>query len=227
MTTTDPSPVTGTPAERPNVDEMFVVHRVFRRELPAASELVRRVTVGDRRRAELVAGHVELLVAGLHMHHVGEDEVLWPRLLERASPSTGLVEMMQEQHQLVDQHTERVAALLTDWRRGAGAAEGRRLADALDLLSSTLLEHLDLEEREVVPLIAQHITAAEWNTLGEHGRDEMSFRQAPLMFGSLLEEADQRERAMMLDPLPAPLRWYLTTFGARRYERYISELRGR
>ena len=90
------------PARGPDVNEMFVIHRVFRRELTQLPTLIRRVADGDRRRARVVGGHVRLVLAGLHMHHVGEDEVLWPRLSERAAPSAGLVSTMQEQHAAVE-----------------------------------------------------------------------------------------------------------------------------
>ena len=36
-------------------------------------------------RAEAIAQHLDLMRAGLHMHHTGEDEILWPLLLARAS----------------------------------------------------------------------------------------------------------------------------------------------
>lgn len=216
---------TTTAPARPNVDEMFVVHRVFRREFTAMPDIVRRVEDGDVARAVVVADYVDLVLGGLHMHHVGEDEVLWPRLLERAAPSTGLVETMQEQHERVDAHAARVTPLLAEWRHTASSVRGEQLARAVEGFTADLFTHLDLEEREVLPLVSQHITVAEWNSLGEHGRDTMSLRRAPLLFGALLEEADERERAFMLAPLPAPLRVYLETLGARRYRRWAARVR--
>ena len=88
--------------QRPDVHEMVVVHRAFRRESAAAAGLIRGTAEGDTRRAKVVADHLRLGLAGLHMHHTGEDIVLWPLLLERAAPSTGLVETMQAQHHAVD-----------------------------------------------------------------------------------------------------------------------------
>lgn len=216
---------TTTVTARPNVDEMVVVHRVFRREFTAMPGIVRRVGDGDLARATVVADYVDLVLGGLHMHHVGEDEVLWPRLLERAAPSTGLVETMQEQHERVDEHAARVGPLLAEWRLTASSVRGEQLARAVEAFTADLCTHLDLEEREILPLVSQHISVAEWDSLGEHGRDTMSLRQAPLLFGALLEEADERERAFMLEPLPALLRLYLVTLGARRYRRWAARVR--
>jgi hemerythrin-like domain-containing protein len=218
--------VVTTPApSRPDVHEMVIIHRVFRRELGALPQLVRRVAAGDVVRAGVVAEHLALILDGLHMHHTGEDAVLWPLLQVRAAPSTALVETMQRQHEVVDGRTEEVRSLAAAWARDATAAAGEQLAQLVEDLAGALLEHLDLEEREILPLVARHITVEEWQSLGEHGRDEMSARQLPLMFGAILEDADDDERAKMMAQLPTPVRWFLRTVGARQYRRYITRVR--
>jgi hypothetical protein len=57
---------------------------------------VRRVRDGDAPRAKIIGDHLRLVLTGLHMHDTGEDGVQWPRLLERAAPSTALVETIAE-----------------------------------------------------------------------------------------------------------------------------------
>ena len=218
--------VASTPApSRPDVHEMVVIHRVFRRELTALPRLIRTVAAGDTTRAGVVAEHLSLILDGLHMHHTGEDAVLWPLLQVRAAPSTALVETMQRQHEAVDGVTDEVRALAATWARDAAEPTGQQLAHLVEALAAALFEHLDLEEREILPLVARHVTVEEWQSLGEHGRDEMSARQLPLMFGAILEEADDDERAKMMAQLPAPVRWFLSTIGARQYRRYITRVR--
>jgi Hemerythrin HHE cation binding domain len=95
--------------QRPDVQEMVVVHRAFRRESGAAASYIRTTPEGDTRRAKVVADHLRLCMAGLEMHHTGEDVVLWPLLLERAAPSTGLVETMPRGRR-VEQRTVTVTA---------------------------------------------------------------------------------------------------------------------
>ncbi len=87
------------------------------------------------------------------------------------------------------------------------------------------MEHLDLEEREILPLASRHVTAAEWNQMGEHGKDTMSPSQLPIMFGMVLEEADDEERGRMLSNLPLPIRLLLKTVGAWQFKRYVRRLR--
>ena len=210
---------------RPPIEEMYVVHRVFRRELALLPRLVRAVREGDTDRASLVGGHLRLVLDGLHMHHTGEDEILWPRLSERAAPSAELVRTMQAQHDLVDQHLDRLGPLLEQWMRTGAVLRGEQVARVTDELRESLLEHLDLEEREILPLASRHLTAAEWNQMGEHGKDSMSPSQLPIMFGLVLEDADAEERARMLGNLPLPIRVLLRTVGAWQFKRYVRRVR--
>ena len=45
------------------------------------------------------------------------------------------------------------------------------------------------------------------------------------MFGLVLEDADDAERARMLGNLPLPIRFLLTTVGAWQFKRYVRRLR--
>ena len=67
-------------------EEMAVIHRIFRRGFPMMAELVRQTPTGTTSRSEPIAEHLDFLLNGLHNHHTGEDENIWPRLLERAAP---------------------------------------------------------------------------------------------------------------------------------------------
>lgn len=211
--------------QRPDVQEMVVVHRAFRRESGAAAGYIRTTPEGDTRRTKVVADHLRLCLAGLHMHHTGEDVILWPLLLERAAPSTGLVETMQAQHHAVDTHIQAIALALTAWEANPTKAAGEHLAQLFERLNAALVEHLDLEEREILPLASRHVTAAEWNEMGKHGKDSMSPSQLPIMFGLVLEDADDAERARMLANLSPPIRFLLRTVGQWQLRRYVRRLR--
>ena len=105
------------------------------------------------------------------------------------------------------------------------AALGEHLATLCTRFTAALLEHLDLEEREILPLASRHVTAAEWNRMGQHGKDSMTASQLPIMFGLVLQDADAEERARMLGNLPLPVRFLLRTAGAWQFSRYVHRLR--
>ncbi|WP_062386617.1 hemerythrin domain-containing protein [Demequina iriomotensis] len=215
------------PDQRPDIQEMVVIHRAFRREFTAVPAYIRATPRGDLARSAVVAQHLRLCMAGLEMHHTGEDIVLWPLLLERAAPSTGLVETMQEQHHGVDAHIAAVEPALVAWEGRAQVEDGERLAALVEAFSAALFEHLDLEEREILPLAYRHVTDAEWRQMGQHGTETMKTRELPIMFGLVLEDADAEERTRMLATLPVPVRVVLRTVGAWQFRRYVRRLRGR
>lgn len=209
-----------------DVRDMYVVHRAFRREFRLLPDLVRDVVHGDTARAEVVAQHLDLVLAGLHMHHTGEDVVLWPLLLERAAPSSDLMATMEAQHLGVDGYADQIAVVGAEWRASASAVRGEQLARLVEDFRAALVEHLDLEEREILPIAARHVTAQEWDSMGNHGVEVMTRKQLPLMFGAVLEEADGDERSMMLSKLPIAVRVLLNTLGRQQYRRYVSRVRG-
>src|SRR5690242_16881748 len=80
---------------------------------------------GDTARAAVLAGPADLLLDGLHLHHTGEDLLLWPKLLDRCPPDAALVRRMEEQHERVEDHTRQLRGALDRWRvgsRGRGPA---------------------------------------------------------------------------------------------------------
>jgi len=59
---------------------MIVVHRVFRRESDLMPTLIQAVPNGDTARAGVLAQAFSDYQLGLHLHHTGEDELVWPLL---------------------------------------------------------------------------------------------------------------------------------------------------
>jgi len=218
MTETSSAPLT-------DVHDMVVVHRGFRREFRLLPELVRAVPAGDTARAAVLAAHARLVLTGLHLHHTAEDELLWPKLLDRAAPDAALVHRMEAQHERVEHHTERLTAALTRWEAEARPAVTEEVAATFDALRTALLEHLDEEEREILPLAARHVSPEEWDELGQHGIAAMTRSQLPLMFGAVLEEATPEEAVEMLAKLPLPVRLLARTVFLPRYRRYVRRVR--
>src|SRR3954468_10410204 len=85
-------------AQLTDVSDMYTVHRAFRREFGLIPGLARTVAPGDTARAAVLADHGRRILTGLHYHHSGEDELLWPKLLERCPPDADLIERMEAQH---------------------------------------------------------------------------------------------------------------------------------
>ncbi|MGW0810580.1 hemerythrin domain-containing protein [Nonomuraea sp. NPDC002799] len=209
----------------PAIWEMVVVHRLFRRELKLAPELIRQVAAGDTGRTATLAAYLTELLDGLHHHHEAEDKLLWPLLLERVSLEAELIAAMERQHESVAARIEELRPLLPVWRAGAGADVRDRVADTIRRLHDDLVVHLDQEEERILPLVREHITKPEWDALSEYGRSHLAKDRMLIQLGALLEDATPWERQAFLGLLPFPARVLWSLVGKRQYRREVTRIR--
>lgn len=206
------------------IEEMAVVHRVFRRGFPMMGELVRRTPPGAIGRSEPIATHLDFLLKGVHHHHTGEDEQIWPLLRQRAELQADLINRMEAQHAVVSERSDRVRSSLDDWRESA--MEPECLAQAIDDLTVALAEHLDEEEARVLPLIRSHITADEWKLFGQRTFEKFTDQEKLTATGALEDVATAEEASWFTGDLPLPIKVMWRLMGRRRYRRYIARVRG-
>lgn len=198
--------------------EMVLVHRVFRREFRLLPGLVRAVAPGDTARAEVIGDHLHNLAGALHHHHTAEDELLWPKLLERAGMHADLIHRMEAQHDRLHEPLTRISELNPRWRATAAGPDRDELADVIAQASVALDEHLADEEAEILPLVSKYLTHAEWDELGKRGQETIPKNKLALVFlGSIFEEATPREKRLFLAQLPPPVRLVWRLFGERVY----------
>lgn len=215
-------PVTAAPKSDPW--EMALIHRLITRGFMQAREFV--LAEQGRRRTPSVAEYIEFHLDGLHAHHSTEDELIWPALHERAGLSGALIDRMEAQHNGVGDAVNRTRSLLLTWTDSPTSEPSQALADALAAVSEGLAEHLAEEERDVVPLIAEHITQAEWEHAGKLAFSKFTPKQRFIATGEMLAAATTDEANRMLGGLPAPIRlvWWLV--GRRGYDRFMARVRG-
>ncbi|GLH96539.1 hemerythrin domain-containing protein [Phytohabitans aurantiacus] len=159
-----------TPAGSPLLAELLRVHDWLRRDLRQCQEIARAtregaaaVRVREQVRELETSGPLWRLRANclqycalVHSHHRLEDDVLFPAM-RRYAPELGkLVDRLERDHR-------EVAALLDRVTTAAEALTGprpddvrARLAAALDRLAEHLLEHLELEEKTLAPVLIKH-----------------------------------------------------------------------
>ena len=100
--------------------EMALIHRVFRRELAHAPDLISSVVAGDTKRSKVVSAHLCNVVSVLHHHHAAEDDQLWPTLRARLPLRVQDLARMQEEHTAIAESIAKVAAITTRWAATAG-----------------------------------------------------------------------------------------------------------
>jgi hemerythrin-like domain-containing protein len=203
---------------------MVLIHRVVRREIGALPALVRDAA-GRPARAKRVAAHASEMLDFLHVHHQGEDQLVWPLLRERVSFDDALIDRMEEQHRSVSAAIAAVRRDLRSWAGLADAATGDRIAETIESMLTVLLPHLTEEEERVLPEVARTFSQSEWDALADHGFSAIPNKRRLVMLGHILEEANADERAHMLTKVPPPARVAFNVVGRRQFERETAALR--
>jgi len=155
---------------------MVAFHDAFRRDLGHLARAASRRPAEleePARRTAVLAGW-ELFKTELHIHHTAEDQDLWPRMrthLADRPDQLALLQAMQDEHARIDPLLDVVDGALADPDGGH-----QRLGGTVDALASELHRHLRHEERDVLPLIDQSLTPAEWQAFGDDQRGRVGIR---------------------------------------------------
>ena len=199
---------------------MLAAHRAFRRDL---TRLARAASAGtDPARRRSVAAGWELFKHELHLHHAAEDEIIWPALRPRLANhehALSVLDAMEEEHARIDPLLAAVDAAFAGASEAADWPGEGRLADVLDVLTSTLTSHLEHEERDGLPLIGVALTAAEWRGVGFKIARRNGLSEGGEMFAWMLDGAGREDAAATLGALPPPARLLYRAVWKPRYQR--------
>lgn len=215
--------------EPPLVDvrDMVVVHTAMLREFRLAPQAVGRVPAGAHRAARRVDAHLGLMCNLLHHHHASEDELLWPPL-RPVLPHSGLayLDEAEAQHAGIDRALDQVSASRHCWKHLVDDDSRDELMASLLLLYGLLAEHLDTEERTLLPLAAAHLTQAQWAAIGAAGAAAVPKSKLLLVFGMFAYEGDPDVIAEMLRSAPPPARKIVPLIAPRIYARHAARIYG-
>lgn len=206
-----------------DTSDMPAVHNVFRESLASAPKLIDSTTGDDARRA-MISNYYANLIDFLKVHHDGEEELVFPVLIERAPDQRGILDKAAADHQTVVGLMSAVDDHIEIWQ-ASGDAGAQGVLDALAALRATLIPHLDEEEAEIVPLAATHMNAAEWGQLPGHAMGHFQGDKVWLILGLIRENFTQQQRDMMLAHMPPPAREMWETVGERSFNELIAQVR--
>ena len=103
-------------------------------------------------------------------HHPKEDDVLFPRLRERDPEAAPLLDRLGADHRVGAERLAGLRAALTAVLRDEADAEAD-LADRLAAYAKAQIDHIRLEETEILPRARKALTAADWEAIDAAFRD--------------------------------------------------------
>ncbi len=98
------------------------------------------------------------------LHHPKETELLFPRVAA-AAPEVGMaIARLDRDHEYTEKAVRDIQHLLLAWEL-LGESRRQRFIDAFHRYVNLYLEHMRLEEQEVLPAAEKHLSEADWREL--------------------------------------------------------------
>ncbi|MBD8045365.1 hemerythrin domain-containing protein [Arthrobacter sp. Sa2BUA2] len=200
------------------------IHRFFLWAYDEAPGLVQSTAAGDTVRAAYVGEVLGNFDGTLHIHHEGEDLLMYPQLADRAPACALHVAQMLEQHRKVTDRLEGIDPVRRRWMQTAGKAVSEELAERYEDLSTLLKVHLRREVTEVMPAVDRVLNEKEMNAVGQHGIDQLDKKFLVSYLGMVLATNPPEDRKELFKEIPAPVRLAYRVVGRRMYRRQYSTL---
>jgi len=138
------------------------------------------------------------------LHHKKESELLFPRLRERSPEISPVLDRLDHDHAVSEkavrdlQHEMLGCEMMAD--SADGEARREHFEQSMHAYISTYLEHMRIEEHDVLPLAERVLTQADWaqlDTAFMRNRDPLTRREADDAYRPLFKK--------ILMSLPAPI----------------------
>src|SRR5262249_16104711 len=107
-----------------DVRDMAIVHRTFRNAYNESAKLVRAAPTPSQGRVAVLADHNDFAIMELHIHHDGEDELLYSKLIERVPEQAPMTEEVEHEHELIKTALDDTSAACATWRQRPSAETG-------------------------------------------------------------------------------------------------------
>jgi hypothetical protein len=207
-----------------DTSDMPALHAVFRKSLGAAPGLIGGTPADDIGRSAIVGTYYDNVLRLLHAHHGGEDELVWPKLLERCPDEAEMVSEIAGQHEVVGKLMDVTMTQLQQWSGSASERDAATLIGLMGQLNDNLITHLDAEEEFVLPLCARYITPGEWAELPQHGMKHFDGDKPWLIMGLIFDNMPDGARDYVLANLPPPVGQMWVNFGSTAYAEFMADL---
>src|SRR6516165_5784726 len=98
-----------------DVSDMYAVHKALLGALDAVPDYIAGTQL-DSDRVEVIGSFIENVIEFLHVHHSGEDELVYPLLLQRCVESRAELKRIDDQHTLLHAPMDAGRSAVASWR---------------------------------------------------------------------------------------------------------------
>jgi hemerythrin-like domain-containing protein len=208
----------------PDLSSYRQLHGAMRTSLERLVVVISSLAPGDQRRERALLRWFTGFSGELHAHHCLEDTLFFPALADRVPAYADCAEMLDMDHQRIDDAIEglRLGIERVETEATADAARWRVTRENLTAhaveLRDLMVKHLDFEDADVLPMFERHFSAAEYAVLDKQALKSVKIRQAlfTVPWWMATVEPDVAARTLRDAPLALKFVYRLTR---RRYTR--------
>ena len=197
-----------------------VIHATVRRDLRRLEEALATARDGDRARARDLDRAFGYLHGELVRHHRGEDTHVFP-MFAGFGADPALLEAMESEHEAMAEALADTKAAMASYA-GSGARSDADAALVTVRHTREVVErHLSHEERDLDPVLREHLDSPEWKAVEKKLRSEPP-TVAGRFFAWVQDGMGDDERRYLSSTVPAPVRAVLSRVFGRGYHRDIA-----
>ena len=173
----------------------------------------------------MIGSFLENAIEFLHVHHSGEDELIYPVVEERCAESRSELARINDQHKLLHAPMDAARSAIATWRAAPSTDNAQAVIDAIASIAEPLRPHLAEEETVLLPLASKWLSPEEFGSLPGHHM--MSFRADKpwIMMGLVREQLDQEHRDGMLERMPPEMRSMWTEHMEPAFNAFMADVR--
>jgi hemerythrin-like domain-containing protein len=160
----------------------------------------------------------------LHEHHHNEDDSIFPALVAAKPDMNALVTRLGDDHQQLIAAMESVDAAIAAFDASPDRAHQKTLHDALVAVRDLFFPHLDTEDEQILPAIAESIPPKEWERLDKAALKEIPRQYLPTAVAALDEVIRDLPKEEQPPPPPLPIRLMLALSWRKKYSAWVEPL---
>jgi hypothetical protein len=203
----------------PDLTDYRVIHHALRTAPHRMAAALAGFRGGDRVQARALLKYWIGYAGEVFAHHTIEDDIFFPKLVERVPRTGDHLEQVDADHHHLDRLMGACHRALTELARTTSEGSAFEAAIRMRELATHMDQHLDFEDETLVPLFGLHFRADEYEALHEAAMKHLGIgKQAAYTVPFVMHWAEPADRDKLIAEAPAVMRllWNLTRRGHAR-----------
>jgi hemerythrin-like domain-containing protein len=198
------------------------VHKTFRlgtTRLVDATERLEPATLQP-----IINSYWEFYAAVLHHHHHTEDTVVFPALVAVRPHLTALVDKLEADHKNLVAALDATDSAVAAFTSQPDRTTQREMHNSIVAVRDEFFPHLDVEDAEVIPALAEAIPPKDWDRMDKQALKSIPRPYLPKAVAGLDEVIQSLPEAERPSGPPLPIRIMLAVSWRRKWAEFVKPL---